>query len=145
VHLSSPPTQHITLTKPCDSSYPQKITPGNSSHSYYTNNTVPSRKDTSKTMPTKKAPRKETGRLRKKSSVATSAAASKRDPAITVPPPPPKKGQNNKTAPSSSLRNQRYASCTQTVSSNPTSGSTDAIGVGTSSPLPSEQVVTRLC
>jgi hypothetical protein len=42
------------------------------------------------------------------------------------------------------LRNQRYASRTQTVSSNPTSRSTEAIGVGTSSPLPSEQVVTRL-
>jgi len=48
-HLSPPPTHHITLTTPCnsshpqnitlptpcDSSHPQNITPGNSSHSYY--------------------------------------------------------------------------------------------------------------
>ena len=53
-----------------------------------TNNTVPSRKHTSKTMPTKKAPRKETGRPPKKSSVASSAAAAERDPAVTIPPPP---------------------------------------------------------
>ncbi len=95
-------------------------------------------------MPTKKAPRKETGRLPKKSSVATSAAAAKRDPAVTVPPPPPKKGSNNKTAPSSSLCNQRYASRIQKVSSNPTSSSTEAIAVGISSPLPFQQVVARL-
>ena len=91
-------------------------------------------------MVTKKAPRKVSERLKKKSSVATSAAAAKRDPAITVPSPPPKKGPNNNTAPSSSLRNLRYASRTQTVSSNPTSRSTEAIG----EELPSEQVVTRL-
>ena len=56
-----------------------------------TNNTMPSRKDTSKMMPTKKVPRKETGQLPKKSSTAA-----KRDPAVTVPSPPPKKGSNNK-------------------------------------------------
>jgi hypothetical protein len=95
-------------------------------------------------MPTKKAPRKETEQLPKKSSVATStAAAKKRDPAV-VPSPPPKKGSNNKTAPSSSLRNQRYASRIQNVSSNPTSSSTEAVAVENSSPLPFQQVVTRL-
>jgi hypothetical protein len=41
-----------------------------------------------------------------------SAAAAKKNPAVTEPP-------NNKTAPSSSLRNQRYASRIQKVSSNP--------------------------
>ena len=101
---------------------------------------MPSRKDTSDTMVTKKAPRKASEQLKKKFSVASSAAAAERDPAITVPSPPPKKGPNNNTAPSSSLRNLRYASRTQTVSSNPTSRSTEAIG----EELPSEQVVTRL-
>ena len=62
-HLSSPPTHHIALTPPRFSAHPQNITPGNSSHSYYTGNTVPSRKDTSDTMPTKKVPRKETERV----------------------------------------------------------------------------------
>jgi len=95
-------------------------------------------------MVTKKAPRKASEQLKKKFSVASSAAAAERDPAITVPSPPPKKGPNNNTAPSSSLRNLRYASRTQTVSSNPTSRSTEAIGEENSSPLPSEQVVTRL-
>ena len=54
------------------------------------NNNVQSRKHTpSKTMPTNKGLRKETGRLiTKKSSVASSSAAAKRDPAITVPSPP---------------------------------------------------------
>ena len=92
-------------------------------------------------MPTKKAPRKETGRLPKKSSVATSAAAAKKDPA--EPPTPPKKGSNNE-APSSSLRNQRYASRIQKDSSNPTSISTEAIAGGISSPPPFQQVATRL-
>ncbi len=64
-----------------------------------TNNTVPSRKDNSKTMPTKKAPRKETGQLSKKSSVATSTAAAKRDPAITVPSPHQRKGQTTRQLP----------------------------------------------
>jgi hypothetical protein len=65
-----------------------------------TNNTVPSRKDTSKTMPTKKAQRKATGRLPKKSFVATLAAAAKRDPAVTVPPPPlQRKGQTTRQLP----------------------------------------------
>ena len=91
-------------------------------------------------MVTKKAPRKASEQLKKKFSVASSAAAAERDPAITVPSPPPKKGPNNNTAPSSSLRNLRYASRTQTVSSNPTSRNTEAIG----EELPSEQVVTRL-
>ena len=75
--------------------------------------------------------------------MASSSAAAKRDHAVTVPPPPPKKGSNNKTAPSSSSCNQRYASHIKKVSSNPTSN-TEAIGVGTTSPIPSEQVVTRL-
>jgi hypothetical protein len=88
-------------------------------------------------MPTKSAPRKETGRLPKKSSVAMSAAAAKKNPAVTEPP-------NNKTAPSSSLRNQRYASRIQKVSSNPTSSSTEAIAGAISSPPPFQQVVTRL-
>ena len=102
-HPSSPPTRHITLNTSRGSSNPQNITPGNSSNSYYTDNTVPSRKDTSDTMGTKKAPRKESERLQKKSSVATLAAAAKRDPAVTVPPPPPKKEPNNKTAPDDSM------------------------------------------
>jgi len=58
--------------------------------------------------------------------------------------PPTKERAKQQDCSLSSLRNQRYASHTQTVSSNPTSESTEAIGVGTSSPLPSEQVVTRL-
>jgi len=102
---------------------------------------MPSRKDTSETMSTKKAPRKETGRLPKKSPVATSAAAAKKDPAKQ--PTPPKKGSNNE-APSSSLHNQRYASRIQKDSSNPTSISTEAIAGGISSPPPLQQVVTRL-
>jgi hypothetical protein len=42
------------------------------------------------------------------------------------------------------LRNQRYASRIQKDSSNPTSISTEAIAGGISSPLPFQQVVTRL-
>ena len=57
--------------------------------------------------------------------------------------PPPKKGSNNKTAPSSSARNQQYASRITKDSSNPTLN-TEAIGVGTTAPIPSKQVVTRL-
>jgi hypothetical protein len=98
-HLSSPPTRHITLTTPRGFSHPHNITPGNSSNSYYTDNTVPSRKDTSDTMGTKKAPRKESERLQKKSSVATLAAAAKRDPAITVPSPHQRKGQTTTLLP----------------------------------------------
>ena len=93
-------------------------------------------------MPTKKAPRKETGRLPKKSSVTTLVAAAKKDPA--KPPTPPKKKGSNSEAPSSTLRNQRYASRIQKNSSNPTSISTEAIAGRISSPPPFQQVVTRL-
>ena len=104
---------------------------------------MPSRKYTIETMPTKKAPRNEKERLPKKSSLESSAAAAKRDPAVTVPSPLPKKGSNNRTAPSSSLRNERYASHITKDSSNPMLN-TEAIGVGTTAPIPSKQVVTRL-
>ena len=65
--------------------------------------------------------------------MASSSAAAKKNPAVTVPSPPPKKGSDNKTAPSSSLRNQRYATRIENVSSNPTSNAAS-----------SKQVVTRL-
>ena len=104
-----------------------------------TNNTGPSRKFTIETMPTKKAPRKETGWLPKKSSVASLAAAAKRDPVVTVPSPPPKKGSNNKTAPSSSSPNQICKSHPKRLLQFNVEYRGNA--VGTTSPLPSQQAV----
>ena len=96
-----------------------------------------SRKHTSKTMPTKKAPRKETGRLPKKSSMASSAAAAKRDPAVTVPPPPKemvKQQDSSLFFLTQSAKSKAY----------PKRSNTEAIGVGTTAPIPSKQKVTRL-
>ena len=83
------------------------------------NNTMPSRKDTIETMPTMKAPRKETGRLPKKSYVASLVFAAKRDHVVTVPSPHQRKGQTTRQLPL--LPHAiRYASCIQKDYSNPT-------------------------